>query len=216
MSTASWKTFHSEDSWLPLYLPLTIWLGGLLYCHQVGKPFHKWELLHNVHNFGGILLALVSMYFNDDNIFNERIPILWTFGYFCVDLLDCLYRRDVPFILHAFFCLVLGVGCYTSPIFRVLRINSKALLCELSSPFLHLAKQTRAPHHFALFALVFLACRIIWLPVFLSELRHYDLTWFDFRLYFLLAFYGLNCFWFYKIVRILLKGSSRGNATKKD
>jgi hypothetical protein len=121
----------------------------------------------------------------------------------------------VAFSLHAIFCIVLGIGCYTSPVFRLLRINSKALLCELSSPFMHLAKQTRNPLHFILFALVFLACRIVWLPWFLSDLRHYDLRWYDFRVFFIVAFYGLNVFWFYKILRIIFK-AARGNTKRKD
>ena len=192
MIMALWESFNSHDSWLPLILPLIIWVGCFIYCYQPGSSgrptFHKWEAFHNFHNFGGIALGLLSMYFNDDAIFNERISILWTFGYFCVDLLDCLYRMDVAFILHALFCIVLGMGCYTSPVFRALRINSKALLCEISSPFLHLAKQTRVPHHFLLFAIVFGLCRIVWLPLFLSELRHFDWNGTTFEYFSLLPF----------------------------
>jgi hypothetical protein len=219
MSEVAWEYLNSENSWLPLILPLAIWIGGFLYCYLPSSSerptFHNWQALHNVHNIGGIGLALVSIYFNDNTILNERVTILWSLGYFSVDLVDCLWRKNVAFSLHAIFCIVLGIGCYTSPAFRLLRINSKALLCELSSPFMHLAKQTREPLHFIIFALAFFACRIVWLPWFLSDLRHYDLTWYDFRACFLVAFYGLNVYWFYKILRIIFK-AAQGNSKRQD
>lgn len=218
MTTTLWETFNSNDSWLPFILPSSIWCGGFIYCYWPSSSkrpeFHNWQAYHNLHNFGGMAIALLSLYFGDDSVFNERISILWTLGYFLVDLLDCLWRRDVAFSLHAIFCIVLGTGCYTSPVFRLLRINSKALLCELSSPFLHIAKRTRTPLHFLMFALVFMLCRVLWLPYFLSELRHHNLSWYDFRVYFLLLFYGLNLYWFYKIVRIIMR-NDKGNTKKQ-
>jgi hypothetical protein len=63
------------------------------------------------------------MYYNDDSVFNERIPILWSIGYFVVDLVDCGLRGDVTYSLHALFCLVLGVANYTTPVLRELRLK---------------------------------------------------------------------------------------------
>lgn len=220
MYAVMWESINSDDSLFPFALPLAIWVAGFSYCYlppsaSTRPTFHKWQAFHNFHNFGGMGLAFASLYFDDDTIFNERISILWTFGYFCVDLVDTLLRRDVAFSLHAILCLVLGMGCYTSPIFRLLRINSKALLCELSSPLMHVAKRTREPLHFLLFAIVFFLCRIVWLPYFLSELRFFDLKWFDFRIYFLVGFYLLNLYWFYKIVRLLVREARKETKKKK-
>jgi hypothetical protein len=85
--------------------------------------FNRWYTLHNLHNGGAIALGLVSMYYNDDSVFNERIPILWSIGYFVVDLVDCGLRGDVAYSLHAAMCLFLGVSNYTSPISRALRMK---------------------------------------------------------------------------------------------
>jgi hypothetical protein len=63
------------------------------------------------------------MYYNDDSVFNERIPILWSIGYFIVDLVDCGLRGDATYSLHALFCLVLGVSNYTTPVCRELRMK---------------------------------------------------------------------------------------------
>jgi hypothetical protein len=69
------------------------------------------------------VLGLMSMYYNDDSVFNERIPILWSIGYFVVDLVDCGLRGDVTYSLHALFCLVLGLSNYTTPVCRELRMK---------------------------------------------------------------------------------------------
>jgi hypothetical protein len=83
----------------------------------------RWYTIHNLHNGGAIALGLMSMYYNDDSVFNERIPILWSIGYFVVDLVDCGLRGDVTYSLHALFCLVLGLSNYTTPVCRELRMK---------------------------------------------------------------------------------------------
>ena len=217
--TAAWEAYNSEDSWLPLILPLTIWIGCCVYCYMPSSSerptFYKWTALHTVHNVGAIILGAISIYFNDDAIFNERNAILWSMGYFGIDLFECIYRRDVEYTLHAVFCLILGASNYLSPVCRILRMNSKAAFCEISSSFLHLSKQTRKPIHFALFALVYTFCRILWIPYLIYELRLYGLEWWDFRVVCVLGFYALNVHWYRKIWRILLEGM-RGKTAKKD
>lgn len=42
-----------------------------------GIEFHDWIFMHNVHNLSTIALAAASLYFDDDEVFNERIPILF-------------------------------------------------------------------------------------------------------------------------------------------
>jgi hypothetical protein len=121
--TLLWETYKAEDSFLPLYVPLVVWSTAFLYNKLNKQEFHRNYVLHNLHNFGAILLGLVSMYYNDDSVFNERIPILWSIGYFVVDMVDCALRGDATYSLHAAFCLVLGVSNYTTPLCRELRMK---------------------------------------------------------------------------------------------
>jgi hypothetical protein len=218
MLSTAWKAYNSNDSWLPFFLPLTIWIGCFLYCYLPSdKPrptFVKWTAMLNFHNYFAMSLALLSIVINDDAIFNERIPILWSLGYFGVDLVDCLIRLDVEYSLHAIFCVVLGVSNYVSPVCRLLRMNSKAQLCELSSPFLYLSKSTRNPLHFALFALVFTLCRVVWVPIILYQAKIH-MPWSDYRILAVVLFYCLNVFWWFKIIRILINGL-RGKEVKED
>jgi hypothetical protein len=100
------QTIRSLDSRLTL---LCLPLYSIIHQHPSIQSFIRWYTLHNLHNGGAIALGLVSMYYNDDRVFNERIPILWSIGYFVVDLVDCGLRGDVTYSLHAAMCLVLGV-----------------------------------------------------------------------------------------------------------
>ena len=235
----SWAAFNSEESWLPFIGPLLFWVWSYLYCqpnnnsnsknesHQKEKnkprlftelPWHEWHELHNIHNMGAIVLGGMSLYFQDDGVFNERVVILFNLSYFCVDLIDTASRHDIPFVLHALFCLVLGCFNYTTPLSRALRMNSKAAMLELSSPFLHVAKRTRVPWHFVLFALSFTLCRIVWIPIMMKQLvegtpEGDKLEPTDVPVILVGLFYLLNWFWYLKILRILVTG---GGDDKKD
>jgi hypothetical protein len=209
-----WNEYNSEESFLPLYIPLVLWVSSYAYSKARRFDFHDWYYLHNFHNFGAILLGLISIYFNDDSIFTERIPILWSSGYFIVDTIDCVLRRDAVYLMHALFCLTLGLANYVTPLLRVLRMNSKATFCELSNPFLHIAKKTRNPVHFGLFAAVYTLCRIVWLPIMLHQLSTAGMAWTEPPFLGVLAFYALNVWWYYKILKILVEGIT-GKGTKK-
>lgn len=178
-------------------------------------PFHKWYTLHNLHNFGAIGLGILSLYFQNNAIMNERVPILWSLGYFVVDIWDCAVRQDVTYLLHGVFCLVLGLANYHIPTCRLLRMNSKATLCELSNPFMHLSRRTRKPMHFLLFAMVFTCCRVLWIPWMVRQLVQADMPLNHPIQICLLAFYALNLFWYYKILRILLEGVAGKTAAKE-
>lgn len=80
--------------------------------------------------------------------------------------------RDAPMQLHYRWTVQrTTVGCLSFCLFQ-------------SSPFLHLAKRTRAPLHVLLSCVyMFMLCRVLWLPYFLSERRYYNLNWYDFRGY---------------------------------
>ena len=216
LHTSLWEPINAPDSYLSLYLSLMLFGGGLLYR---GKTFHQWSVLHNVYNVGATLLAVLSLYYQDDTIMNERVVVLFSLGYFAVDLVDCIVRSDVQFLLHAVFCLTLGMAFFQTPVcLTPLRITSKSVFCEASTPLLHYAKQTQRPAAFGLFALVFTLCRILWIPHLfyqctvvgqLSILRHPVPT-------FLLAMYGLNLYWYSKIIHILRRGGKPSNNNRKN
>jgi hypothetical protein len=220
MSTAiladAWTVINSEESFIPFYVPLAFWIAAILFASQRGIEFHKWVLLHNVHNLTAIALATASLYFNDDSIFNERIPILFSLSYFCVDLIDCIIRLDYAFTAHAFFCLTLGAANYTTPALRSIRSNSKACMFELSSPFLHLSKKTRHPLHFLLFVFVFTCCRMIWIPIIIMQVHEAGMPFpVDIRQTLIAGFYLLNCYWYFKMLRIVYDAATGKNIEEK-
>jgi len=201
-----WEVYNSEDSLLPLYLPLFLcWIPTYLYCIAFcpkKDAYQRWYLLHNFHNGGAMLLATLSI----NEWLNERLPILWSLGYFFVDIIDCLLIRDWTYLFHAVCCFVLGMANYHTPILFRLKANSKGTYCELSNPLMHLAKKTRNPIHFAAFAVMFTFCRILWMPVIYRQLLAEGLAWTHPALLVLAVFYGLNVFWYIKILRILING----------
>jgi TLC domain len=236
-STLWYEYIQPDNTWcVPFLLPLLGWISAYTYCvydrnhQQQQPPFHKWYFIHNVHNMGAIVLGTISIYSGGGYdtssggatttapstpnmmVFNERIPILWSLSYFLVDIMDCSIRQDVPYLFHAVCCFVLGAMNYTVPTLRLLRMNSKASYCELSNPFMHWAKRTRNPYHFLLFAIVFTCCRIIWLPIMYYQLISYRgdtmLPWYHPSCCVLVAFYGLNVYWYSKILHILFTGAS--------
>jgi glucan phosphoethanolaminetransferase (alkaline phosphatase superfamily) len=216
-----WKEYNSESSWLPFLAPLTIWIATLVYTilpSTTPRPkWGEWTFVHQLHNLI-IIIGWLSLYYNDDEIFNERIGIMWSLSYFIVDLINCVCRFDGPYSLHAVLCITLGVANYTTPVLRTLRMNSRAAQCELSTPFLFVSRKTRKPLHFVMFALTFTLCRVVLIPVALiNPVRKHGIEWSHWIMLSLLAFYGLNCFWYTKILSILINGGKKvGKPEKKD
>mmetsp|Transcript_23057 Transcript_23057/g.38112 ORF Transcript_23057/g.38112 Transcript_23057/m.38112 type:complete len:227 (+) Transcript_23057:105-785(+) len=206
-----WQVYNSEDSWLPFFVPLIYWIGTYAYCGLPSKSprpeWNKWAIVHEIHNNSAVVMGWISLYFNDDSIFNERVGILWSLSYFLVDGLDAVYRLDAAYTVHATLCLVLGVANYTTPMCRELRMNARAAQCELSTPILYLARKTKEPLHFVLFAIVFTMCRIVFIPAYLIlPVRNYGFEWTHWIMMGLFVFYGLNCFWYSKIIRMIIRG----------
>lgn len=200
---------HKDSYIIPFIIPLLFWLFSYIYCtyYYNKDTYHSWTNLHNIHNIGGICIGLISLYYNNNNIFSERISILWSLSYFIIDLYDCIARYDIIYSLHALFCLSLGLCNYNSSVFYILRMNSKASLLELSTPMMHIAKKTKNPIHFLLFAIIFTICRIIWIPILYYQcITIGNLLYYDIRLLCLIAFYILNLYWYYKILKILYNG----------
>lgn len=212
--TSLWTTYNTtQDGFLPFLLPLGLWSGAYIYCLVYNNPnrdaFSRWHRIHNVHNIGAIVLGTGSILSGTtwEIVFmNERIPILWSLSYFAIDCIDCTMRQDWTYLFHCVCCGLLGLANYNTPILRQLKMNSKATYCELSNPFMHWAKRTRDPKVFALFALVYTCCRIIWLPILYHQLLQAKMKFNHPVMIVLQGFYGLNCWWYYKILKLLYLG----------
>ena len=196
---------NSPDRWEPFYVMLMFWITMFLYCYLPIHPpdkkvvFHQWTGLHNFFNSTVILMGLVSLYYNDDEIFSERMTCLWILSYFSVDLVDCVWRLDVAFTIHAVLCVLLGYINFTNPLCYALRINSKSAMFEISTPFMHYARSVKKPLPFLVFGILFFACRIAWIPVIGWGLLKNGLPPFGIMAIFSYAFYTLNLYWFYKV-----------------
>jgi hypothetical protein len=204
-----WNEYNTPDSISCFLLPFLFWFTCWFYCKRNNFDYARWDSLHRVHHAFGIFQALLSLYLNDDAIFNERITILWSIPYFLIDIIDCIWERHFTYAIHAFLCLSLGITNYSRPLFRELRMNSKANFIETSTFVLHKAKQNRNPVVFCAFAFTFTCCRILWIPVMMHQLYQNGILWYDVSFLLLIGFYGLNLFWYSKIIGILLKGDEK-------
>lgn len=154
----------------------------------------------NLHSIVGCFLALTTLYVSDETKLKEMYLLCWTQGYFIVDLIYCLWVKDVPFTFHAISSLSLSIF-NSSGILYALRANSKGFLCELSSPFYQKWLETKSKKHFQRFCLAFFVVRIIYLPIFLYSCREGLTTTVAIIS---LGFYLLNVMWFLKGLKMLL------------
>lgn len=207
--------FNSNETYMPLYFSLSLFASAYLYCLWSGKRYNEMASLHNVHNVGVVCFGAIGLGFDNDQVLKERTLGLFSMGYFLVDLVENIVHKDWAYTFHAVCCLIVGFINWTDPLCVALRMQSKGCLMEFSSPFLHLAKRTRKPFHFAMFAASFTLCRIIWIPMIMRELYSHNVLLRDPKFLLILAFYGLNVFWYYKILRILLRGSTSRGKEKK-
>ena len=211
---------------MPLTLPLALWSTGFFYCYapalssssngsETRPTFHRWYFIHNLHNIGAMLIGLLSLYFNDDSIFNERIQVLWNVSYFIVDLADCIIQRNKEYTLHALLCLVMGFYGVTVPIVLSTRTPSKLSFVEISNPFRYMARKTKKVSHSALFFLVYTLCRIVYIPFIIDSLRNVGMQWTAGPMIVTCVVYGLQLWWWYKMWRIVIK-TARGKASRDD
>mmetsp|Transcript_22780 Transcript_22780/g.33638 ORF Transcript_22780/g.33638 Transcript_22780/m.33638 type:complete len:245 (+) Transcript_22780:142-876(+) len=219
-----WENHYtSEEAWLPFAIPGILWLCCWLYCQSQKKEFSRWYRLHTFHHVVAIGFGIISLHYGDDAIFNERIGILWSMPYFMVDILDCLMMGHITYTMHGIVCFSLGLCNYNIPLLRALRMNSRATFIESSSIILYQVKQNRNPVLFLIFAIVYTACRIVWIPLMAMQLhKHTDadgndqgLPLYHPILVALGAFYGLQIHWWMKIIRILLKGGDDEKSKKE-
>lgn len=204
-----WTLYNSDDSWLPFILPLLFWSSSWIYYRWIlRKDYSKWYKILTLHHVVALTLAFLSLYWDDDAVFHERIGIFWSMPYFMIDILDCLYEGHLTYTLHGAISLGLGFCNYNIPLLLSLRMNSKAIFMESSSILLYQVKQNRNPALFALFAITFTLCRIVWIPVLGHQLLSAGLDWFDPILLVLGVFYGIQLHWWIKIIKILKDGAS--------
>ena len=161
--------------------------------------YHNLTALHNFFNISGVVASLFALYVNDDDVLRERVLCMYTWSYFSVDLVDCLIRGDVPFTFHAIFSIIITYWHFTIPICGLVRNQARSLLLETSSPFLLLAKRTRNPLHFAIFAAVFFVVRVLGVPLIVLDLVRNGLPKTHYYILGATCFYALNLYWFYRV-----------------
>jgi len=201
--------YNVETSWYAFWLPFSFWLGCWLYAKKTEKDFGRWATLHAVHNIGAMILGSISIYYNDDSIFNERVGQLWSLSYFIIETIDQLLQGHVLYIFHGVIALLLGLANYNIPLLRALRMNSKASYIEASSLVLPFAKRHRTAWLFLTFAAVYTVCRIIWVPLMIKDLLDNGMEISHPAVIGVCAFYCLNIHWYIKIIKITIKGSPR-------
>lgn len=95
-------------------------------------------------------------------------------------------------------------------------MNSKAVFIETSSIILYQVKQNRNPTLFAVFAMTYTACRIVWIPIMGNELLEAGLKWTDPLILALMAFYALQIHWWIKILKIVWTGGKSDKSQAND
>lgn len=213
-----WQVYNSEDSWYPFVLPFVFWVATLVYydvylprvtpsSKEERVPWADQNHIHNLHNCGALIFSWIALYYDDDMVLRERTAIFFSASYFIVELFDSAIHFNWEMTAHAVFVLILGYANYSQEICRELRMNSRATQMELSTPFLFWSRRTRQPIPFLSFALVFTLCRVVWIPIgilrpiFISQ----RLPWHHWILCCVYGFYGLTLFWYYKILRIIVR-----------
>mmetsp|Transcript_6082 Transcript_6082/g.12518 ORF Transcript_6082/g.12518 Transcript_6082/m.12518 type:complete len:232 (+) Transcript_6082:105-800(+) len=209
-----YNSYNVETNWYGFYIPLSLWGGCWLYAKLSKKDFFKWTELHLLHHVGAMALGSLSLYYGDDSIVNERVPILWSLSYFAVDSIEALLLGHLTYVLHGTIALLLGLANYNLPILRSLRTNSKASYIETSSLLLPFVKRYRKPWLFGIFALIYTMCRIIWIPFMIRDLLNNGLGPSHPAVIGVGLFYCLNIYWYIKIVKIAVKGSEKDDETK--
>ena len=115
-----------------LLLPFsTIWIAAYIHCYrnQGGiEAFARCSAVHQFHAAAVCVLAALSLYFGDDEKFSESIPIFFSSTYFLADLLDCIIRGDMMFLLHALVSLGLGFCGFIGGPFRDMRLMSRGYM----------------------------------------------------------------------------------------
>ena len=122
----------------------------------------------------------------------DVIAIYFSGAYFILDLLACIYKRDIAFTFHAVLSILMislcAMGMFVDQ--RPVRL----LFAEVSTPLLYAWKENKQKNTFGAFIAVFFVCRILLIPYVLLDLlgagRYLMLP---------VLWYILNLLWFYKL-----------------
>mmetsp|Transcript_623 Transcript_623/g.1480 ORF Transcript_623/g.1480 Transcript_623/m.1480 type:complete len:229 (-) Transcript_623:581-1267(-) len=202
--------YNDETQWWSFFLPMSFWTACWVRTKFITKSdFSRWWELHTFHHVIAITFASLSLYYNDDSIFNERNGILWSMSYFIIDIIECLSEGHILYVGHGLACVILGLANYNLPLHRSLRMNSKASYIETSSIVMYQVKRKREAWLFAIFAIVYTICRIIWIPIMAKDLLDNGMDLTHPVIMVLCLFYCLNIHWYIKIVKIAMEGDGR-------
>lgn len=193
-------------TWTKSAMPYIMGWGVIyLYCcfkHKSKEGFLIESQFALAHSMILVVLAAISLYFNDENICSEATPLDFSFSFFVIDLLDCVIRGDAIFTVHAVISLALNY-LTARPVHFQLRSGSKGSLAELSTPLYYLWKKTKRKRHYQYFGVVFFLSRLVWVPYFVY--RTLEVTGFDdIVIWASIAFIMLQCVFFYKYLVLLL------------
>lgn len=183
-----------------LFFWASIWFGTKIVASKKEDHFDN-AYVSTLNVSVGMTIAVLSLYFDDEEILLESTTISWFAAFFIMDLVDCINRRDIVFTIHAILSLGL-CRINMTPKYYNLRMASQGSFAELSTPFLWRWKNTKAKTDFHIFGVIFFFCRLVWVPVFItkaSRLIKID----DLVLYISGAFYLLQLGFFVKIIQIL-------------
>mmetsp|Transcript_15354 Transcript_15354/g.32313 ORF Transcript_15354/g.32313 Transcript_15354/m.32313 type:complete len:249 (+) Transcript_15354:246-992(+) len=190
-----------------LLLSLALWSAA--YYHSNLSPhnpasnprgFEQSKFISNLHSIPLVLLSIASIL----EFIPEKYPVIYSVGFFVVDLVDCFIRGDTTFFIHAVLTLGMKFGAYSSVDHRQLRSISKVFLAESSTPFLNHWKSTKTKHDFRYFFIAFTVVRVIWVPYFIHEVYTIHIQERDVIFWPCMAFITLQLTWFVKMCNMLL------------
>lgn len=142
----SFQSFYHDNDFfasitttsLDVVVCLAAFLTLFLYCYYysvlsptTGKPdgFGESTVISNLHSIPLCLLAVLSL----NHVIPESIPLCYSIAFFLVDLLDCVVRGEIMWMIHALLSLALNVLTGRNARHRALRSVSKGFFAEAST-----------------------------------------------------------------------------------
>lgn len=166
-------------------------------------------IVSSIHAVFVVILAFGNMFYGLD----ERVMFFVMTGYFISDLLHyCLLPKYAIFIIHHVVTVFAMYHMVTAAHFNTHLMASKAVMVEISTPFLNQYNKTNKALYGALFVISFIAVRVIWL----AHITVLGLSLSKYPIEFILAigFVGLNAYWFIEIIRMGCR-SIKGNVQEE-
>ena len=166
-----------------------IWLGFINYFTL--KKLYNTHIVHIIH----AIVTVFLLYLN-----YNVLSLSFSFGYFIVEFLSCIYNNDTLYTFHALCAIILILACVFDHEYYNMEMY-KILYIEISTPFLYLWKKYKTKELFLVFLIFFVIFRNIYLPYLVYKTVIYKLNIFSFLL-FCLTF--MQFIWIKKMIRIVL------------